>query len=73
MSGLTFRTLGPLQAWFDGYPLELGTRKQRALLTLLVANYGRAVPADRIIAALVGPAAVEKRREDVWVYISRLR
>lgn len=73
MNRLDIRTLGSIEARLDGQTLDLGTRKQRALFTLLVANRRQPVSTDRIIAALWGPTAEEKRREDVWVYVSRLR
>ena len=66
-------TLGQLQIRVDGQNRALGTRKQRALLALLVVNRRRSVPADHIIIALWGPDAPPRRREDVWVYVSRLR
>lgn len=73
MSRLEIRTLGSLEVLVDGRRLDLGTLKQRALLSLLLINRGRAVSADRIVMALWGPDAPPKRRSDVWVYVSRLR
>jgi predicted ATPase/DNA-binding SARP family transcriptional activator len=70
---LEIRTLGPLEVRLDGRTLDLGTRKQRALFALLVANRRNSVSADRIMTVLWGAAAAEERRKDVWVYVSRLR
>jgi DNA-binding SARP family transcriptional activator len=70
---LDITTLGPLQIRLDGRTLDLGTRKQRALLALLIINRGRTVSSDRIVASLWGEDAPSKRREDVWVYMSRIR
>ena len=73
MSPLEINTLGRLELRLDGRSLDLGTRKQRALLALLIINRRRTVSADRIIAALWSADAPSKRREDVWVYVSRIR
>lgn len=70
---LDIRTLGPLEVLLDGQRIDVGTRKQRALMALLVINRGRAVSAERIVMALWGPDAPPHRRRDVWVYVSRLR
>ena len=70
---LEISTLGPLELRLDGRSLDLGTRKQRALLALLVINRGRTVSSDRIVTSLWGEDAPPKRRQDVWVYISRIR
>jgi len=48
-----FGILGPLAAGIDGVQrLELGGRKQRELLALLVINVNRSLPAGRIADAL---------------------
>jgi serine/threonine-protein kinase PknK len=48
-----FGILGPLAAGLDGAQrLELGGRKQRELLALLLINRNRCLPADRIADAL---------------------
>ena len=73
MTRLDIRMLGPLEVRRDGWSLDLGTRKQRAVFAILVANRRRAVSADRLIAALWGATAADARRSDVWVYVSRLR
>jgi predicted ATPase/DNA-binding SARP family transcriptional activator len=62
-----------MELQLDGQILDLGTRKQRALLALLVINRRRTVSSDHIITALWGADAPSKRREDVWVYVSRIR
>jgi hypothetical protein len=55
--GVEFRALGPLEVIEDGRPCRLGSRKERALLALLVIDAGRAVPRDRIIEELWHPVA----------------
>ena len=57
-----FRVLGPLEVTdSDGRPLDVGGAKPRALLTLVLAEPGRVVGIDRIVATLWGedpPATV---------------
>jgi DNA-binding SARP family transcriptional activator len=42
------RVLGPLEVCRDGVAVPLGARLQRAVLTILVLEAGRVVPADRL-------------------------
>ena len=42
------RILGPLEVRLQGSPVPLGARMERALLTILVLEAGRVVPADRL-------------------------
>jgi DNA-binding SARP family transcriptional activator len=68
-----FRILGPLEVVEDGRPLALGSRKQRALLALLVLHAGKVVSRDRLIDDLwhgEPPAAAETT---LRAHISRLR
>ncbi|GAA2363157.1 hypothetical protein GCM10010170_059810 [Dactylosporangium salmoneum] len=46
--------LGDLIATRDGEPLDLGGRRQRALLALLVLARGETVSADRLVDAVWG-------------------
>lgn len=73
MSRLDIRTLGPLSVRRDGHDIDLGSRKQRALLTLLLIHRRKTVSMGRIVTALWGDDAPPARRRDVWVYVSRLR
>jgi DNA-binding SARP family transcriptional activator len=68
-----FRILGPLEVVEKGRALRLGSRKQRALLTLLVLHAGEVVSRDRLIDDLwhgEPPAAAEATLRS---HISRLR
>src|SRR5829696_4624167 len=48
-----FGVLGPLTAGVDGgEPLDIGGRKQRELLAMLLMNLNRCIPASRIADAL---------------------
>jgi DNA-binding SARP family transcriptional activator/tetratricopeptide (TPR) repeat protein len=68
-----FRILGPLEVVENGRALRLGSRKQRALLALLVLHAGKVVSRDRLIDDLWHgdpPAAAEVTLRS---HISRLR
>jgi DNA-binding SARP family transcriptional activator len=68
-----FRILGPLEVVDGGRALRLGSRKQRALLAILVLHAGKVVSRDRLIDDLwhgdPPPAAETTLRS----HISRLR
>ena len=59
--GLSFHVLGRLEAYCDGVELDLGPRKQRALLALLLLNANRVVATERLIDDLWGDIAAEHR------------
>ncbi len=46
------RLLGPVEARRNGTPVPLGARMERALLTILLLEAGRVVPADRLVDLL---------------------
>jgi YVTN family beta-propeller protein len=73
MSDLRFRLLGPLEAERGGIRLELGPRKQRAVLALLLLEANRIVPTDRLIDELWGDAPPETARSALQVYVAGLR
>lgn len=70
---MEFGVLGPLEIRREGEAVELSTRKQRALLILLLLDIGRAVSVDRLVDDLWSgappPAAVVTLRS----YVSNLR
>jgi YVTN family beta-propeller protein len=70
---LQFRILGPLEVWRDGAVVELGTRKQRAVLALLLLNANRVVPTERLIDELWGGTPPETARSALQVYVAGLR
>jgi YVTN family beta-propeller protein len=71
--GLQFRILGPLEVWRDGAVVDLGPRKQRAVLALLLLNANRVVPTERLIDELWGDTPPETARSALQVYIAGLR
>jgi DNA-binding SARP family transcriptional activator/DNA-binding beta-propeller fold protein YncE len=72
-TGLRFGILGPLEASRHGVAIDLGTRKQRAVLALLLLNANRVVPTERLIDDLWGDAAPETARSALQVYVGGLR
>jgi DNA-binding SARP family transcriptional activator len=68
-----FRLLGPLEANDADRAIGLGGAKQRALLTLLLLDAGRAVSNDRIVEELWGEDAPDSARKMVQISVSNLR
>ena len=71
--GTRFRLLGRIEATRDGVELELGSRKQRAVLALLLLNANRVVPTDRLIDELWGERPPDTARSALQVYVAGLR
>jgi DNA-binding SARP family transcriptional activator/class 3 adenylate cyclase len=71
--GLEFRILGPLEAFREGRPLELGGQKQRALLALFLLEVGRVIPTDRLIDAIWGEHPPRTAATSLQNLISQLR
>jgi YVTN family beta-propeller protein len=70
---LQFRILGPLEVSRDGAAVDLGARKQRAVLALLLLNANRVVPTQRLIDELWGDTPPETARSALQVYVAGLR
>jgi DNA-binding SARP family transcriptional activator/DNA-binding beta-propeller fold protein YncE len=68
-----FGVLGPLEVTRDGAPIDLGPRKQRAVLAILLLSANRVVPTARLIDDLWGDAPPETARSALQVYIAGLR
>jgi YVTN family beta-propeller protein len=71
--GLEFRLLGRLEASLDGVELDLGPRKQRAVLALLLLNANRVVSTERLIDDLWGDSPPNTARAALQVYVAGLR
>ena len=71
--GLQFKLLGPLEASRDGVRIDLGPRKQRAVLALLLLNANRVLPTERLIDDLWGDSPPETARSALQVYVAGLR
>ncbi len=73
MAEREIRLLGPIEALFEGVPVQLGGVKQRAALAVLALDAGRVVPAERLIEALWGEAPPATPATALQGHISRLR
>ncbi|MGW2153765.1 BTAD domain-containing putative transcriptional regulator [Nonomuraea sp. NPDC001699] len=71
---MEFRLFGPLEVDDDdGARLDLGTRKQRAVLAMLALEPGRIVPLDRLIEELWAGEAPARATATLQAYVSHLR
>lgn len=67
------RALGPLEATRDGEGIALGGPKQRAVLALLIAADGRALPDDVLIDEVWPDGDGQGTRRTLQTHISNLR
>jgi DNA-binding SARP family transcriptional activator/ABC-type transport system substrate-binding protein len=68
-----FRLLGPLEVSDHGRALELGGRKRRALLALLLLHVNEVVSSDRLIEELWGEEPPQAAATALHGHVSRLR
>lgn len=72
-TGLHVAVLGPLEVLADGAPVDLGPRKQRAVLGVLAALAPAAVPVARLVDEVWGDAGPADPLRSLQVYVSSLR
>src|ERR1051325_3976959 len=71
---MEFRILGPLEVRAEAdRALELGGRKQRALLAVLLLHANRVLASDRLIEALWGDSPPGTASTALQGYVSQLR
>ena len=70
---LEFGVLGPLEVRRRGRLVPLGAAKQRALLSILLLNANKVVPAARLIDLLWAEKRPESAKTALQVYVSQLR
>lgn len=70
---LRINLLGELSATYDGRPLDLGGRRQRAVLARLILARGDVVPADSLAYAVWGDQAPRDVSGALQAYVSHLR
>ena len=70
---MEFRILGPLEATHGERRVELGGRKQRALLAILLVHANQVVSADKLIDELWGDAPPATAMKTLQAHLSRLR
>jgi DNA-binding SARP family transcriptional activator/tetratricopeptide (TPR) repeat protein len=68
-----FRVLGSVEVIADGAPVDLGSRKQRLVLAVLLLEAGRPVSLERLVDLLWPTAPPASARNTVQALISRLR
>jgi DNA-binding SARP family transcriptional activator len=73
LSRIGFGVLGPLQLTADGIPVALGSRKQRAVLAVLLIHRNRLVSTDALIDATWGEQARQDPRASLHTYVAALR
>jgi DNA-binding SARP family transcriptional activator len=70
---MEFRILGPLEVLDEGWPVKLGSARQRTLLAALLVSPGEVVSADRLADALWGDEQPADALSALQTYVSRLR
>ena len=71
--GAEFRLLGDVEVRVDGRSIELGSRKQRSVLAVLLAEANHVVPAENLIERVWGDDVPPRARGTLASYVSRLR
>ncbi|WP_277950279.1 BTAD domain-containing putative transcriptional regulator [Mycolicibacterium sp. P9-64] len=72
-SEVGFGVLGPLEMTVDGARVSLGSRKQRAVLAMLVINRNRVVGSESLIDAVWEQRVGQAARGSLHTYVSNLR
>ncbi len=70
---MDFRILGPLEVSAGDGSLQIGGRRQRTVLTVLLLNANRTTSTDAIIDAVWGDDPPATARRSIQVYVSRLK
>src|SRR5947208_10136569 len=70
---MDFQLLGPFEARYDGAPVDLGRRRERCLLGVLLLDVGRVVPLTRLAALLWDDDPPDNARGMLQTHVSRLR
>ncbi|MEO3813101.1 BTAD domain-containing putative transcriptional regulator [Sphaerisporangium sp. B11E5] len=70
---VTFRVLGPVEAYDGDDEVDLGGLRQRAVLARLLVARGQVVPVDTLLFDLWADEGAKGAQSGLQVYISRLR
>ncbi len=70
---LRVQVLGPLRAWRGGGELELGARRQQAVLGMLAMRANQAVSSGELIDAVWGERPPATALNSVHTYVAGLR
>ncbi len=68
-----FRALGPVELWSDGQRQDLGSARARCILAILLLTPRTVVPAEALIDHVWDDSPPAKARENLSVYVARLR
>ncbi|MEV5967152.1 BTAD domain-containing putative transcriptional regulator [Kribbella sp. NPDC051952] len=68
-----FGLLGPIEAWRGNERLQLGRRRERALLAVLLLEANKVVSAERVMDLLWDGSPSETARASLRSHVSRLR
>jgi DNA-binding SARP family transcriptional activator/tetratricopeptide (TPR) repeat protein len=71
--GSEFRALGPVELWSDGQRRDLGSARARCILAILLLTPRTVVPAEALIDRVWDDSPPPKARENLSVYVARLR
>ena len=66
---VTFRILGPLEALVDGRRVDLSSRRERALLGVLLLQVGEVVSVDALVDSVWGEQPPASARHMVHEYV----
>ncbi|CAL9524206.1 hypothetical protein SUDANB176_03913 [Streptomyces sp. enrichment culture] len=70
---LRIEVLGPLRAWRDGAPLELGPVKRQAVPAAMLLSRGAVVSHERLLDAVWGPEPPAGGRKVLATHVNSLR
>ena len=68
-----YRVLGPVSAQVEGHRINLGGRKQRVVLAVLLLAGGESVSSDRLAEHIWGDEPPQGARHTLQAYVSQLR
>jgi len=70
---MRFELLGPLRLIIDGRPVNLGSKKRRILLAMLLAHFGRSVAPETLVNAMWEQAEADTGRNGLHWHVHQLR
>ena len=65
--------LGPIEAWHGDVQLDVGPRRERALLAVLATSPGVVVRSDRLMSELWGDPVPDTAQRSMYTHVSHLR
>jgi DNA-binding SARP family transcriptional activator len=71
--GVQFKLLGDVSCLIDGVPVDIGHRRQRSVLAVLLLNANRPVPVECLIDRVWSASAPLRARTTLYGYVHHLR